>query len=126
MEFLASTLHCSGRMLIGFFFLFFGFWNCYHWKPSIDVMIKKHIPCAKFLFVVGVVWQIIAGALIMLGIEVQLAALSLIPFDVIAVFIYHQFWNLDGQLRGLNTVIFVTNLTSSLGALLLLASGATS
>ena len=125
MELLIHTPHIAGRCLVGLFFLFFGIWNALHWQPTVNVMVEQKIPCANLLLLFGIVWEIIAGTLIIAGFYVQWAALSLIPFNIIAVLIYHQFWKFDGPLRTLNTIIFVTNLTSSLGALLLLAGGNT-
>lgn len=106
--------------LIGFYFAFFGFWNLYHWVPIVEVMTKKGIPLPFLLLPVGITWQIIAGCFIIAGIFVKLAALSLIPFTILAVFIFHPFWKFKGETCALNFSIFVANLTIGLAALLAL------
>ena len=107
-----------GQVLIGFYFAFFGLWNIYHWTPILEGMIRKNIPYAFFLLSIGITWQIITGTMIMFGIYVKLAALLLIPFTIIGVFIFHDFWNFKGMEKRLNLQIFIANLTISVGALL--------
>src|SRR3990167_6435729 len=104
--------------LIGFYFVFFGFWNIYHWIPIVDTMAKKDIPLPYLILAIGITWQIIAGCMIIFGIGVEFAALSLIPFTLIAVFIFHPFWKFSGELCSLNFTIFIANLTIGLAALL--------
>jgi putative oxidoreductase len=115
-----STFSIIGCFLIGFFFAFFGLWNSYHWRPTLDFMIKKKIPFPLPLLILGIIVQTVAGLMLMIGVYINIAALLLIPFDIIAVLIFHAFWNFEGEIRRLNTIIFITNLTASLGALLLL------
>lgn len=109
-----------GRILIGFFFFFFGIWNAYHWKPTLSFMLQKKIPLSGPVLLFGILLQTIMGLMLMLGFYVKIAALLLIPFDIVAVFIFHAFWNFSGEIRRLNMIVFITNLTASLGALLLL------
>ncbi len=109
-----------GRVLIGLLFLFFGVWNSCHWRPTLDFMHQKKIPLAMPFLWLGIAWQTIMGLLLILGIEVKIAAVLLIPFTVVSVFIFHAFWNFEGEVRRLNMILFIANLTGSLGGLLLL------
>jgi len=120
MDSLLPLLQMLSHLLIGSFFVFFGFWNIYHWSPIVQVMIQTRIPMPWLMLAIGIAWQVVAGFLIILGIFVKLAALSLIPFTIIAVFMFHPFWKHRGEQRVLYLTIFVTNLTIALGALLLL------
>jgi putative oxidoreductase len=120
MDIALPYLPIAGCFLVGFFFAFFGVWNTYHWRPTLAFMQQKKIPFSFPLLILGILIQTIAGLMLMLGIYIKLAALVLIPFDIIAVFIFHAFWNCKGEIRRLNMIIFITNLTASLGALLLL------
>ncbi|MDF1645609.1 MAG: DoxX family protein [Legionellaceae bacterium] len=109
-----------GAFLIGFYFAFFGVWNAWHWQATRDFMVTRNIPLPSILLTLGIFIQSIAGCLLMIGIYVQIAAIVLIPFNLIAVFIFHAFWMHEGELRRLNMIIFIANLTATLGALLLL------
>ena len=77
------------------------------------------------LLPLGIFWEITAGTMIIFNSYVKLAALSLILFTVIAISIYHDFWNHEGDLRRLNRTIFIANITISVGALLLLLNNVT-
>lgn len=110
----------AGRILIGFYFFFFVFWNSYHRVAALAVMRQIKIPFPFFVFVVGLMLQGVTGLLIIFAVFVPIAATLLIVFDIFATFIFHRFWTLDGPLRTLNTIIFIGNLTITLGALLLL------
>ncbi len=125
MDMLMASLPFIGRFLVGFFFVFFGFWNLCHWAPTLSYMRQKNIPFAFLLLAVGIVLQIMTGLMLIIGVYVKIAVLLLIVFDVLAVLIFHPFWNMEGQVRQLNTIIFVTNLTATLGALILLLNSVT-
>jgi len=109
-----------GRILIGFLFFFFGIWNTLHRKPILEFMQQKKIPLAFPFLILGLAWETLFGFYIIIGLWVQFSALMLIPFTIVSVFIFHAFWNFDGQVRSLNMTLFIANLTVTLGALLLL------
>lgn len=110
-----------GRVLIGFYFFFFVFWNTYHRKAALAVMQEQHLPFAPVLLAGGIIMQGCTGLLIIFAQFTAIAAALLIIFDIFATFIFHRFWTIEeGPARTLNTIIFTGNLTITLGALLLL------
>ena len=120
MENLLLALPNAGRILVGFYFAFFGFWNIYHWRPSINILIQKNFPLPLMVLPIGIFWQIAAGTMIMFGNYVKLASLSLIIFTVLGCCIFHDFWNMKGEARKTNMTFFITNFTLCIGALVLL------
>ena len=108
------------RCLIAAFFMIFGVLNFQSRQSIIEVMRKKHIPFAAFVFYFGVMYQLILGVAIMINMYTSFAALGLLIFDVIAIFIFHPFWKMTGEIRRLNQIIFISNSTIVIGALLLL------
>lgn len=120
MDIILNHLPLLGRVLVGVFFVFFGFWNIMHWQPTLNAMRQKSIPLASLLLAAGIVLQTLCGLMLIVGIYAKLAALLLIPFTVIAVFMFHAFWTFTGEARRLNIAIFVTHLTCTTGALILL------
>lgn len=110
------------HLLIGFYFAFFGFWNIYHWRPILVVMAEKDIPLPQLVLSIGIAVQVVAGGMIMFGSSIKLATLVLLPFTLIAVFMFHPFWKFKAEHRTLNFSIFMANMTVTLGALLLLLS----
>lgn len=111
--------------LIGFFFVFFGFWNLYHWRPTMEAMNQKNLPHPWLLLPVGIAWETVFGFMIILGFYVKIAALLLIPFTIISTLIFHPFWKLQGEEKRLNLVIFISNFTVCLGTLFLLLNSVT-
>ena len=122
MQTLFSNLPAIAHLLIGFFFVFFGVWNVYHWFATMETMSKNGVPHPYILLPIGILWETIAGAMIIGGMFVKLAALSLIPFTIISICMFHPFWKMRGEHRVLNFTIFLINLTVTVGALILLIS----
>ena len=122
MNLLLSNLPNLAHFMIGSYFAFFGIWNIYHWVPILETMARKNIPHPYLLLPIGIGWQIIAGCMIMFGILAALAAALLIPLTIITICIFHPFWNFKGEARKSNFAIFATNMTVTLGALLLVIS----
>lgn len=113
-------LPSAGRILIGLYFAFFGFWNIYHWRPSIEIMLQKRIPHPYFALTIGIAWQTFFGVMIMCNIHVKIAAILLIPFCLTSIAIFHPFWYHKGDLRRMHLARFIDNTTVTLGSLLLL------
>ncbi|MCX7125573.1 MAG: hypothetical protein NTU49_07480 [Gammaproteobacteria bacterium] len=111
----------AGRVLIGFYFFFFAFWNFHHRKDAIPAMRNQHVPFASFVFGVGLCIQFITGLYVIFAVFTAISAAILVVFDIFATFIFHRFWTMEmGPARTLNTVIFIGNLTVTLGGLLLI------
>ena len=109
------------KMLIGFFFVYYGVSNSLQRKGIIELMVQKKIPCASFAFYLGVLTQTICGMLIMLNQYLDVAASILIVFDIVAVLMFHHFWTFEGEIRRLNQIIFTSNLSVVIGALIFVA-----
>src|SRR5579883_1728292 len=117
---LFSDLTLLAHLRIGLYFAFLGCWNIYHWVPLLAVMAKKGIPHPYLVLPTGISLQIIAGVMIIFNIFPKLAAFLLIFPTIITMFIFHPFWQFQGETRALNFTIFVANMTVVLGALVLL------
>lgn len=122
MEILSHFLFVAAHLLIGFYFAFFGFWNIYHWRPLLMTLNERNIPMPQLVLSIGIAVQVVAGGMIMFVNYVKPATLVLLPFTIIAVYIFHPFWKFKGEDRKLNFTLFFTNITVTLGALLHLLS----
>ena len=120
MNTLFLSLPAIAHLLIGFYFIFFGFWNVYHWFPTMEAMAKRGVPHPYIVLPVAILWQTIAGALIIAGLFVKLAAVSLIVFTLISIIGAHPFWQFRGEHRIIHFKFFAVNLTVVIGALILL------
>jgi putative oxidoreductase len=122
---LLNLLPIMGKCFIGFYFAGTGLFNIYHWRPTLAAMIEKNIPLPFIVMPLGIFWEISAGSMIIFNSYVKLAALSLIFFTVIAITLFHDFWNHEGEVRKLNKIIFIANMTISIGALIILTNNIT-
>lgn len=123
MDSLSDHLPLIARFLIGFYYVFFGLWNVYHWTPILQVMIQRRIPLPWVTLQAGILLQIITGGMIMTGMFAGFAALLLLPFTVMAVFIFHPFWHHRAEQFRLHFAVFTANLTVGVGALLMIIGG---
>jgi len=110
-----------GQILIGFYFMFFGLWNIYHWKPMINVMLANKLPSPILLLSIAIGWQIICGTMLVFNILPFIAAILLMPWTILIVFMLHPFWHFQGELKKQHMALFITNFTVNLGSLFLLA-----
>lgn len=110
-----------GRTLVGVFFAFFGVYNGMNWRGISQFMTSKKIPLATPFLFLGITWQSVGGWMLILNLYAPIVALLLIPFVVVAVFLFHAYWNYRGEVRQLHMILFVANLAGTLGALLGLA-----
>ncbi len=116
-----TALPLVTHSLIGFYFAFFGFWNTYHWRPLMETLSQRNIAHPWLLLPIGIVWQTLAGFMIMLNFYLNIAAISLIPFTLIAIFLLYPFWQFHGEQRGLHFTLFITHLLVTVSALILIA-----
>lgn len=120
MDSILHSLIVLAHVLIGFYFVFYAFWNIYHWVPLLKMMTERGIPHPYLILAVGIILQAVAGYLIMFGFYVKISAILLAPFTLISAFIFHPFWRFHGEQRMLNLSIFLANVTTTFSALLLL------
>lgn len=66
--------------------------------------------------------ELIGGLAVLLGFQTRLAAWGLVIWVIIATYLGHPFWGMEGAARAANQVHFLKNL-AIMGGLLLLASG---
>lgn len=120
MDVVLQSLPVVGRLLVGFFYLFFSIWNINNFVATVHIMVDKKIPLAKIILALGIILELVCSILILMGVYVKLAALLLIPFVIIVVNIFHPFWKFSGNERALNLFCYITHMTSSIAALILL------
>jgi uncharacterized membrane protein YphA (DoxX/SURF4 family) len=114
-----------GHILIGLYFAYFGIWNIYHWRPTIDVMLEDHIPSPVFFLSIGLSCQIILGVMIICNIYIKIAALLLIALTFFSLFMFHPFWKYKGERKKHHMSQFANNVTITIGSLVLLLNNVT-
>jgi len=108
--------------LVGAFFLGFGLANARASTAIIDSLKNRSFVAPRLLFWLGVGTQSVAGAALLTGFYTAWMAGVLVVFTLVAPFIFHNFWTMEGEARFLNRIIFICDYTCVLAALILIAS----
>lgn len=86
-----------------------------------DWMSSMGLPAASALLVLTIALEIVAGAMLVLGLKRRWAAIALAVFLVPTTAIFHAFWNADAAQFQDQLTAFLKNL-AIFGAMLLIAS----
>lgn len=78
---------------------------------------------AFLLLLAGLLFELIGGVLVFLGIWVRLGAVLLVIFLIPTTLLFHNFWDLQGPDRQMQMAHFMKNLSIAGGLLYLLAMG---
>lgn len=112
-----------GRVLLGALFVIGGIPHFFHLDPLTEALRKRGLPAPRLGLIVGSVFQIVAGLLLIFGQFVQFAALGLVVFTLVASVLMVNFWSLTGEAREKMQNIFMSNL-AIIGGLLIAAATA--
>jgi putative oxidoreductase len=85
---------------------------------------KQGVPLADVLAPVGACVEFFGGIAVLLGFQLRIATLLMIVFTIIASFIAHRFWELEGPARQMQQTQFFKNLAIIGGFFALWAAGA--
>lgn len=120
---LPSMLYVLGRILLGGLFVAGGVEHFFIMPVLMAVMTQRGVPAAKAVMLVGSVWQIVLGVLLILGVLVVPAAIGLIVFTLAASIMFLNFWDKAGPERASLQNAFLCNI-AIMGALLMAAANA--
>ncbi|TKR33663.1 DoxX family protein [Luteimonas gilva] len=97
---LESVLWLVGRFLLGGLFVVGGIHHFFGLGGLTQFMASRGVPAAKFVLIVGSVFQALAGLALIVGYQAFWAAIGLVVFTLIASAIFLNFWGLQGEARG--------------------------
>jgi putative oxidoreductase len=109
------------RLLLGGAFVFAGLRNIQNAGFLTQLMTTRGVPQARLMLWLGIVLQIVAGVLVIVGIWTALAAACLILFLLVATPMFHNFWDHQGPERAARINGFVGNVALTGGFLALMA-----
>src|SRR4051812_4239229 len=112
-----------GRLLLGGLYVAGGIHHFFVIVPLTDAIEARGVPFAKGVLVLGSIFQIVAGSLLMLGLFVTAAAFGLIIFTLAATVMLLNFWDMQGTARDSAINTWKTNI-AIIGGLLITAAGA--
>lgn len=96
---MADGLPVVGRILLGGLFVAGGVHHFFLIAPLTQTIQKRGVPFPALVLIVGSLFQIACGALLMLGLYVAPAALGLVVFTVVASVMLLNFLDMQGEHR---------------------------
>lgn len=112
-----------GRMLLGGLFVYGGIRHFFILDAVSGMLSARGLPAARLFLILGSIFELVAGALLMAGLFVKYAAVALIFFTVVASILMLNFWSLTGEARDMAKNAFFSNL-AIIGGLLISAATA--
>ena len=109
------------RLLLGGAFVFAGLRNIQNRKLVASLMAARGVSQAMLALWLGIVLQVVAGALVIAGLWTAPAATALILFLIVATPMFHNFWNHQGADRASRINGVVSNVALGGGFLALIA-----
>lgn len=119
-----------GRILLSLVFIVFGFLQftnigAYAANPAVvkaAALSNGMLTPTVIAYLVAAI-DLVGGILILVGYQTRWAAMALIVFILLTLFLAHNFWTMDGPARAANMAHFYKNLAVLGGLLLLINAG---
>jgi uncharacterized membrane protein YphA (DoxX/SURF4 family) len=78
------------------------------------------VPWASFLLIVGTLFELLGGLMLLIGYRERVGVALLILFIIPVTLLFHSFWFLEGPIREIQSTMFFKNL-AILGGLIIVA-----
>jgi putative oxidoreductase len=120
---LAHVIEVAGRVLLGGLYPLSGWGNIRTFAGTAGGMAKRGVPAARPLLAASIIFRIVVGLLLMLGIARTISAFALILFTLAASVMMLDFWRMEGRDRAAAVNSWRSNI-AIIGGLLLATLGA--
>jgi putative oxidoreductase len=110
-----------GRVLLVLLFLVHGIMKLNNVPGTAGYMAKVGLPAAELMAYVAIVVEIGGALFLMIGWQTRKVAWFLVLYIVLASFLGHRFWELEGAARSIQLQLFLKNI-GVIGGLMILAS----
>lgn len=117
----SQVLLIVGRVLLGGFFIVAGIQHFFILPAVTAMMTARGVPAAQLVLIVGSIYQIVAGLLVVFNLFAGWAAIALVFFTVVATIMFLNFWDMEGPARNGARSGFEANV-GIIGGLLMVAS----
>jgi putative oxidoreductase len=110
----------TGRGLLGLAYFVSGLRIIPEWDQTAALLADKGLPAVPHLLGIAAVVLLVGGLSVIVGYRTRWGALSLAAFTVVAMVVFHDFWNMVGGERHDHLMMFLANV-GLLGGLLIVA-----
>ncbi len=113
----------AGRVGLSLVYMASGLHKGIYFQQAVDEFRRARIPLTGTAVRVTVMFHIVAASCLIIGVFVPESALALAAFTLVATCRVHDFWNMDGPERLLQSRFALAHLAVIGGLLLLAATG---
>lgn len=110
-----------GRILISAIFLFSGIAKVTNFSGMVAFMASKGMPMPNVMIAGALIIEILGALCLIAGFQTRIASLVMFLYLIPATLMFHNFWAMQGAMRGENQINFLKNL-AIMGGLLMVAS----
>ena len=112
-----------GRIGLALLFLWSGYTKFAYMAPNVAYMRAYGMPAAELLIWPAAAFEIVAGAMLVLGWKTRWAALALAGYTAIAAFVFHRYWSVPADQMLDQQTHFMKNVAIMGGLLFVFAHG---
>ncbi|HKV28882.1 MAG TPA: DoxX family protein [Candidatus Acidoferrales bacterium] len=110
-----------GRILISLIFLHSGMSKLMNFSGMVPFLGSKGMPMPGVMLAGALIIEILGALCLIAGFQTRLAALIMFLYLIPATLMFHNFWAMQGAMRGENQINFLKNV-AIMGALLMVAA----
>ena len=119
-----SVLAVVGRLFIVTIFIMSAVGNKIpNFSGVAQYMGAEGVPAPQIMLAGAIVFLIVGGLSILLGLYARVGAVLLFTFLVLATYFFHDFWNMEGEAVQAQTIQFMKNLSMMGTMLFIMAVG---
>jgi len=119
-----SSLLLAGRFLLALMFILAGFGKLANADGTAQFIASGGLPNLPILALLVGLFEVLAGAALIVGFKARWAALALAAFTVVATLMFHAYWSKPADQQYLQQLMFLKNLAVVGGMLAVAAMGA--
>lgn len=118
-----SFLALLGRICMGILFFWAGWEKLMNLEGTMGYMASRQMPMVHFFLPAAIALQIVGSLSLITGYKARWGAALLILFIIPAAMIFHDFWNLQGQERYIEKIMFMKDVAILGGLMMVVAFG---
>lgn len=113
-----------GRILIGAFFIPYGWTKLFGYAGTVAFATKAGLPMPSLGVAVAIAVELLCGLAVLIGWQTRIAAAILAVFTVVASLYFHAYWSFPVEQQMVQSLLFKKNMAIVGGLLFLVGWGA--